>query len=95
MSFSGRFSPLTERLGGDTSEVWAVHERACALQAAGEEVYLLSVGDPDLPTLPSTVAHAIESLREGRTHYAPGAGERRLREVIAGIDRGAVRRPPL
>jgi arginine:pyruvate transaminase len=93
MSFPGRFSALTERLGGDTSEVWAVHERACALQAAGEEVYLLSVGDPDLPTLPSTVVHAIESLREGRTHYAPGAGERRLREVIAGIEERSAGRP--
>jgi arginine:pyruvate transaminase len=93
MRFSGRFSALTERLGGDTSGVWAVHERACALQAAGEEVYLLSVGDPDLPTLPSTVAHAIDSLREGRTHYAPGAGERRLREVIAGIEERSAGRP--
>jgi arginine:pyruvate transaminase len=93
MSFSNRYSALAERLGGDTSEVWAVHERACALQAAGEEVYLLSVGDPDLPTLPSTIDHAIESLRNGRTHYAPGAGERRLREVIAGIEERAAGRP--
>ncbi len=67
MPFSGRFSALAERLGGDVSGVWAVHERACALQAAGEEVYLLSVGDPDLPTLPSTIDRAIESLR-GRPH---------------------------
>jgi len=86
MPYSGRFSALAERLGGDTSGVWAVHERACALQAAGEEVYLLSVGDPDLPTLPSTIDHVIASLRDGRTHYAPGAGERNLREVIAGIE---------
>jgi len=93
MAFTGRFSALTERLGGDTSEVWAVHERACALLAEGEEVYLLSVGDPDLPTLPSTVDHAIDSLREGRTHYAPGAGELRLREVIAGIEERSAGRP--
>ncbi len=93
MPFAGRLSSVSERLAGDVSGVWAVHERACALRAAGEEVYLLSVGDPDLPTLPSTVDHAIESLREGRTHYAPGAGERRLREVIAGIEERAARRP--
>jgi arginine:pyruvate transaminase len=93
MPFSGRFSALTERLDGDASGVWVVHERACALQAAGEEVYLLSVGDPDLPTLPSTIDHAIESLREGRTHYAPGAGERNLREVIAGIEERSANRP--
>jgi arginine:pyruvate transaminase len=93
MPFSGRYSALTGRLGGDASGVWAVHERACALRAAGEEVYLLSVGDPDLPTLSSTIDHAIESLREGRTHYAPGAGERNLREVIAGIEERAAGRP--
>jgi len=93
MPFSGRFSALTERLGGDASGVWAVHERACAMRATGEEVYLLSVGDPDLPTLPSTIDHAIESLRNGRTHYAPGAGERHLREVIAGIEERSARRP--
>ena len=93
MAFSGRYSACAERLGGGASGVWAVHERACALRAAGEEVYLLSVGDPDLPTLPSTIDHAIESLREGRTHYAPGAGERHLREVIAGIEERSAHRP--
>jgi len=79
MPFAGRYSALAQRLNGDSSGVWAVHERACAMRSAGEDVYLLSVGDPDLPTLPSTVEHAIQSLRDGRTHYAPGAGERRLR----------------
>lgn len=93
MPFSGRFSALAERLDGDTSGVWAVHERACAMQAAGEEVYLLSVGDPDLPTLPSIIDHVIASLREGRTHYAPGAGEPNLREVIAGIEERSASRP--
>ena len=93
MPYSGRFSALAERLGGDASGVWAVHERACAMQAAGEEVYLLSVGDPDLPTLPSTIDHVIASLRDGRTHYAPGAGERHLREVIAGIEERSAGRP--
>ncbi len=93
MSFSGRYSSLAERLDSDASGVWAVHDRACALRAAGEEVYLLSVGDPDLPTLPSTIDHAIESLRDGRTHYAPGAGERNLREVIAGIEERSAGRP--
>ena len=93
MRFSARYSSLARRLDGDASGAWAVHERARALQAAGEEVYLLSVGDPDLPTLPSTIDHAIESLRDGRTHYAPGAGEPRLREVIAGIEERAAGRP--
>jgi len=93
MTFSGRFSAVVERLGGDVSGVWAVHERACALRDAGEEVFLLSVGDPDLPTLPSTIDHTIDSLRAGRTHYAPGAGVMHLREVIAGIEERAAGRP--
>jgi tripartite-type tricarboxylate transporter receptor subunit TctC len=32
------------------------------MAARGEPVCLLSVGDPDLPTLPSTIAAAISSL---------------------------------
>jgi hypothetical protein len=33
MAFSGRYSARVERLGGDASGVWAVHERASALRA--------------------------------------------------------------
>ncbi|WP_241505814.1 pyridoxal phosphate-dependent aminotransferase [Parahaliea mediterranea] len=84
--FAGGFSALTERLAGEGGDVWAVHDRACQRFDAGEEVYLLSVGDPDLATPPRVVQAGIDALHKGRTHYAPGRGERSLRETIAGIE---------
>ena len=87
--FSSRYSAMSQRLSAVDSPGWAVHDDALARQAAGEDIYLLSVGDPDLATLPSTVRAAIDSLEKGRTHYAPGRGELGLREIIADIEHRA------
>ena len=92
--FQGRISDLSERLMDDTdSGVWDVHDRAVAMAARDEPVYLLSVGDPDLPTLPSTIRSAIDSLEKGRTHYAPGRGEINLRSTIANIETASSGKP--
>lgn len=92
-SFKPNFSAMSTRLEGDDSPVWAVHDEALARQAEGEDVYLLSVGDPDLATLPATIRAAIDSLEKGRTHYAPGRGELGLREIIADIELRASEKP--
>jgi len=86
MNFSARTSKLSQRLVEESSGVWAVHDQACDQFAAGEDVYLLSVGDPDLATLPSTIRATIDSLEKGRTHYAPGMGELNLRQIISDIE---------
>ncbi|GAB3102982.1 pyridoxal phosphate-dependent aminotransferase [Aestuariicella hydrocarbonica] len=86
MSFQGSISNIAKRLQGESSSVWEVHDKACAMAARGEDVILLSVGDPDLDTHPDTVDYAIQQLKKGRTHYAPGMGELSLREVIADIE---------
>lgn len=91
--FVTEFSAMSQRLEGDDSAVWAVHDKALERQAAGEDVYLLSVGDPDLATLPTTIRAAIDSLEKGRTHYAPGRGELRLRQIIAEIELKASVKP--
>jgi len=91
--FTGVFSATTRRLAGDSSPVWAVHDRALQRLADGENIYLLSVGDPDLPTLPSTIRATIDSLEKGRTHYAPGRGELALRQTIADIEVRASQKP--
>ncbi|MEQ8515068.1 MAG: aminotransferase class I/II-fold pyridoxal phosphate-dependent enzyme, partial [Chromatocurvus sp.] len=80
--FSHRVAPFADTSAG----VWAVHDTACERHARGEDILLLSIGDPDLPTLPSTIEATIDSLRAGRTHYAPGRGELHLRRVIADIE---------
>lgn len=84
-----KFSRASNRLAVDTSTLWGVHDKACALQAAGEDIILFSIGDPDLPTLDFIVDHAVASLKAGRTHYSPGAGEVELRQAIAVIETGA------
>jgi arginine:pyruvate transaminase len=84
-----KFSRASDRMAVDTSTLWGVHDRACALQGAGEDIILFSIGDPDLPTLDFIVDHAVTSLKAGRTHYSPGAGEVELRQAIADIETGA------
>lgn len=81
-----KFSRAIERMKVDTSTVWGVHDKALALQTKGEDIILFSIGDPDLPTLDITVNHAVDSLKAGRTHYSPGAGEKDLRQAIADIE---------
>jgi arginine:pyruvate transaminase len=81
-----KFSRASERLAVDNSVYWGVHEKACSLKDAGEDIILFSIGDPDLPTLDFIVEHAVASLKAGRTHYSPGAGETSLRQAIADIE---------
>jgi len=93
MNFSANISNLSNRLDQDSAGVWDVHDRACEQFAQGEDVYLLSVGDPDLATLPSTIRATIDSLEKGRTHYAPGMGELNLRQIIADIEKKSSAKP--
>jgi arginine:pyruvate transaminase len=81
-----KFSRAIDRMAVDTSTVWGVHDEAVGRKAKGEDIILFSIGDPDLPTLDITVDHAIDSLKAGRTHYSPGAGEQELRQAIADIE---------
>ena len=92
-AFSGSYSAMCNRLETAADSPWRVHETALARAAAGETIYLLSVGDPDLPTLPSTLRAAIDSLEKGRTHYSPGRGEPHLRQTIAEIEQRASGKP--
>ncbi|MDF4205742.1 pyridoxal phosphate-dependent aminotransferase [Pseudomonas protegens] len=78
-----RFSQLTQRIAGDGAAAWDIHYRALAKRERGEEVWLLSVGDPDFDTPQPIVQAAIDSLQAGHTHYADVRGKRALREAIA------------
>ncbi len=74
------------RLQDTGKDLWQVHNEAMARHANGEDIILMSVGDPDLPTIERIIEHAVTSLYRGRTHYSPGMGELHLREVIADIE---------
>src|SRR5258708_121395 len=74
-----QFSPLVKRISGEGADAWLTHYEAGAARDRGEDVIILSVGDPDLDTPPAVVEKAIERLRAGDTHYCPAAGRHTLR----------------
>src|SRR5271170_53616 len=78
-----RFSPLVERVAGESVDAWTIHLMAREAQLRGEDVIVLSIGDPDLPTPAPVLQKAIESLRAGDIRYTPAAGRMALREAIA------------
>src|SRR5262249_57977053 len=49
----------------------------------GEDVIILSIGDPDLETPGPVIERAIAGLRGGDTHYVAAAGRLALRAAIA------------
>ncbi|GHB16313.1 pyridoxal phosphate-dependent aminotransferase [Salinicola rhizosphaerae] len=77
------YAALTQRIAGEGASAWNIHFRAKARQASGEDVIILSVGDPDADTPPAIVDAAVSSLRSGATHYADVQGKPPLREAIA------------
>lgn len=77
-----RYSRLTERIAGEGAAAWDIHNRALARRAAGEDITVLSVGDPDFDTPAPIVEGAVKSLRAGATHYPDVQGKLALREAI-------------
>ena len=78
-----KFSPLVDRISGDGSDAWVTHYQAAAARARGEDVIVLSIGDPDLEAPRVVVDRAIERLRAGDLRYTPASGRRPLLEAIA------------
>src|SRR5882757_6004831 len=78
-----KFSKLVGRISGDGADAWKTHYLASGARERGEDVILLSVGDPDLDTPAPVVERAIECLRAGDTHYTPATGREPLRTAIA------------
>ncbi len=66
--------------------VWRIHYEAIARQEAGEDVILMSVGDPDFATPEDIIEKLVTQIRLGRTHYSPAAGEYELRKAIADLE---------
>ncbi|MDD5388527.1 MAG: aminotransferase class I/II-fold pyridoxal phosphate-dependent enzyme [Gallionellaceae bacterium] len=64
--------------------VMAILARARALEAAGQDIVHMEVGEPDFATPAPIVEAGIAALRAGHTHYTPALGLPPLREAIAG-----------
>ncbi|MCD5362524.1 pyridoxal phosphate-dependent aminotransferase [Chromobacterium aquaticum] len=78
-----RFSPLVERIAGERVDAWNIHLAAQQAAARGEDVIILSVGDPEFATPAPIIERAVAALRDGDTHYSPVDGRADLRAAIA------------
>jgi len=63
--------------------VMEVLEKAQAMQAQGEDVIHLEVGEPDFPTPEPVKEAALKALRDDDTHYTHSLGKLSLREEVA------------
>jgi arginine:pyruvate transaminase len=70
-----RYASVTDRLAGLGGAKWAIHARARALKAAGEEIIELTIGEPDVPTPDRFTEAAAQAMQAGRTGYSNGRGE--------------------
>jgi aspartate/methionine/tyrosine aminotransferase len=69
------------RLG--TESAFELLARAKALEATGQPVIHLEIGEPDFPTAPHIREAAVTALEAGHTHYVPAPGIPELREGVA------------
>ncbi|MGY6151484.1 pyridoxal phosphate-dependent aminotransferase [Paraburkholderia graminis] len=78
-----KYSSRVEGLQGRRTSAWEIHRVAQQAAAKGEDVIVLSVGDPDFATPAPIVERAIDALRGGDTHYSAVSGRDPLRAAIA------------
>lgn len=78
-----QFSSLVERIAGERVDAWKIHSAALEAAERGEDVIILSVGDPDFATPAVITERAVQALRGGDTHYSAVSGKHELRLAIA------------
>ena len=78
-----RFSPLVDRVAGKGAAAWQIHLDAIQQKAAGREIVLLTVGDPDQKPPSLMIEATVEALRAHHTGYSRILGMNELREAIA------------
>ncbi|MFQ5994048.1 MAG: aminotransferase class I/II-fold pyridoxal phosphate-dependent enzyme [Acidiferrobacterales bacterium] len=64
-------------------QVMAILARAHELEAQGQSIVHMEIGEPDFSTAQGIVDAAVRALHEGRTHYLPALGLAALRKRIA------------
>ena len=78
-----KFSSLTDRVKGGAADAWDLHYEAKQAKGRGEDVIVLSVGDPDFATPKPVIERAAKAMHDGDTHYTSILGHSELREAIA------------
>jgi aspartate/methionine/tyrosine aminotransferase len=69
------------RLGTETA--FEVLVKARALEAKGQNIVHLEIGEPDFDTPPNVIQAAKDALDKGWTHYGPSAGIPEARQAVA------------
>jgi len=78
-----KYSSLIDRVSGSAADVWNSHYKAKAAKKRGEDVIILSVGDPDFATPVAVIEAATRAMHAGDTHYTSIKGNDELRNQIA------------
>jgi polar amino acid transport system ATP-binding protein/arginine:pyruvate transaminase len=76
------YSPFVNRIKTRGGEAWDIHFKALDAQRSGEDVIVLSVGDPDFKTPDIICESAIRAINAGDTHYMDTKGSLALRLKI-------------
>jgi len=76
-----RLARRMENLGTETA--FEVLAKARKLEAKGQNIVHLEIGEPDFPTPPNIVQAAEKAIRDGFTHYTPGGGLMPARQAVA------------
>jgi arginine:pyruvate transaminase len=71
-----RYASITRRLEGLGADKWALHFAALAKIEAGENVVMLSIGEPDFAAPRAIAEAAIQGIEAGRVNIPPGAARR-------------------
>ncbi len=71
----------THKLQGEGA--FEVLVRARALEAQGQDIVHMEIGEPDFPTAPHVVEAGKRALDTGFTKYGPTQGDPELREAVA------------
>jgi arginine:pyruvate transaminase len=78
-----QYAPLVDRVASRGAASWGVHFDALARRAAGEDIILLTVGDPDQSPPALVIDTAIAALGRRRTGYSPITGHAETLAAIA------------
>jgi len=76
-----KFAERMKRLGTETA--FEVLVRAKQLEAEGQDMVHLEIGEPDFDTPANIRKAAARAIEEGYTHYNPAAGYPEIRKIIS------------
>jgi len=82
-----KYSSIVKRISGEAVAAWDIHFAAVEAGERGEDVIVLSIGDPDFATDSEVCAALTQALEAGDTHYTDMSGRLPLREAIAARQR--------